>query len=113
EFPADSGLYRGWLDSMPAMGANVVRVYTIFPPASYRALRARNLAYPAAPLRLVHGVWTELPPADDFGDPGWLAEFRAEMRRAVDVVHGAAELAPRPGHAAGRYDADVSEWVVA
>ncbi len=113
EFPTDSSLYRGWLDSMAAMGANVVRTYTIFPPAFYRALRARNLAVPAQPLRLVQGIWTELPPGNDFGDPGWLGGFRAELRRAVGVIHGAAELPPRPGHASGRYDADVSPWVVA
>ena len=113
EFPADSSLYRGWLDSMAMMGANVVRVYTIFPPAFYRALRARNLAEPGRPLRLVQGVWTELPPGDDFEHPGWLGEFRAEMRRAVEVVHGAAEIPARPGHAGGRYDADVSPWVAA
>ncbi len=113
EFPADSSLYRGWLDSMAVMGANVVRVYTIFPPAFYRALRARNLAHPARPLRLVQGIWTELPPGDDFEDPAWLGGFRAEMGRAVGVIHGAEEVPPVPGHAAGRYDADVSPWVVA
>ena len=31
----------------------------------------------------------------------------------VDLLHGAAEFAPQPGHAGGRYDADVSPWVVA
>jgi hypothetical protein len=113
EFPTDSALYRGWLDSMAVMGASVVRIYTIFPPAFYRALRARNLAYPARPLRLVQGIWAELPPGDDFDDPTWLGEFRAEMRRAVEVIHGAAAIPPVPGHAAGRYDADISPWVVA
>src|ERR1043166_7051629 len=35
------------------------------------------------------------------------------MRRAVDVVHGRALIAARPGHAWGRYDADVSDHVLA
>ena len=64
-------------------------------------------------LWLVHGVWTELPPEHDFDDPAWKADFRSEMRRVVDLVHGAAELPPRPGHASGRYDADVSRWTLA
>ena len=34
------------------------------------------------------------------------------MRRVVDLVHGAATIPPRPGHAAGRYDADVSRWML-
>ncbi len=113
EFPVDSGLYRGWLDSMAAMGANVVRVYTLLPPAFYRALRGRNLEHQERPLLLVQGVWAELPPDGNFDDPAWLGDLRGEVRRATEVIHGAAEVAPRPGHAAGRYDADVSPWVVA
>jgi hypothetical protein len=31
----------------------------------------------------------------------------------VDVVHGAASIAVRRGHASGHYDADVSNWVLA
>jgi len=113
EFPADSALYAGWLDTLAAMNANVVRLYTILPPSFYRALRAHNLRRPDRPLWLVHGVWTELPPDHDFDDTNWRNEFRAEMRRVVDLVHGSAEIAPRPGHAAGRYDADVSRWTLA
>ena len=113
QFPLDSALYAGWLDTLSAMNANVLRVYTILPPQFYRALRAWNLLNPARPLWLVHGVWTELPPEHDFDDASWKGAFRAEMRNVVDLLHGSAELAPRPGHASGRYDADVSRWTVA
>lgn len=112
EFPTDSLVYAGWLDTIAGMGANTVRVYTILPPAFYRALRAWNRTRPDRTLRLLHGVWTELPPDHDFDHPAWKAEFRAEMRRVVDLIHGAAQLPPRPGHASGRYDADVSPWTV-
>ena len=95
------------------MHANALRVYTILPPSFYRALRAWNVGHPRRPLWLVHGVWTELPPEHDFDDPEWKAAFRSEMRSVVDLVHGAAELPPRPGHASGRYDADVSRWTLA
>ena len=112
EFPADSSLYAGWLDTLAAMNANVVRLYTILPPSFYRALRGHNLRRPDRPLWLVHGVWTELPPDHDFDDPAWAAEFRSEMRRVVDLVHGSVRIAPRAGHASGRYDADVSRWTL-
>ena len=112
EFPTDSGLYAGWLDTLAAMHANTVRVYTILPPAFYRALRGWNRTNPDRALWLIHGVWTELPPANAFDDGTWKAEFRREMRRVADVLHGAAALAPRPGHAAGRYDADVAPWTL-
>jgi hypothetical protein len=112
EFPTDSAQYAGWLDTLAGMNANTVRVYTILPPSFYRALRGWNLAHPARLLWLVHGAWAELPPRNDFDNPKWKGEFQSEMRRVVDVVHGAAAISGRPGHAAGRYDADVSPWVL-
>ena len=112
EFPTDSSLYAGWLDTLAAMHANTLRVYTILPPSFYRALRAWNLAHPNQLLWLVHGVWTELPPRHDFNNPKWKGQLQAEMRRVVDLVHGAASIPLRPGHAAGSYDADVSDWVL-
>lgn len=113
EFPTDSALYAGWLDTLASMHANAVRLYTILPPAFYRALRGWNLEHPDRQLWLVQGVWTELPPAHDFDDGVWKATFRSEMRNVVDLIHGNTELPPRPGHASGRYDADVSRWTVA
>jgi tetratricopeptide (TPR) repeat protein len=112
EFPTDSVLYAGWLDTLAGMNANTLRLYTILPPAFYRALRAWNLANPDRSLWLMHGVWTELPPHEDFDSPSWKSEFIKEMRRVVDVIHGSALIAPRPGHANGRYDADVSRWAL-
>ena len=93
EFPTDSALYMGWLDTLAAMNANALRVYTILPPSFYRALRAWNVGHPRSPLWLVHGVWTELPPEHDFDDPEWKAAVplrdakggrpRARRRRAA------------------------------
>jgi hypothetical protein len=112
EFPTDSMKYAGWLDTLSAMHANAVRLYTILPAEFYRALRGWNLTHPDRVLWLVHGVWAELPPEHDFNQPDWKNEFQSEMRHVVDVVHGAAALPQRAGHAAGRYDADVSDWVL-
>lgn len=113
QFPPDSVTYAGWLDTLAAMKANSLRVYTILPPAFYRALRGWNLTHPDRPLWLIHGVWTELPPHHDFNDRSWRADFRREMRRVVDLLHGGARIPLRPGHAGGTYDADVSRWTLA
>ena len=113
EFPPDDSTYARWLGLIAAAHANVVRLYTILPPAFYRAFKAWNDAHPDGRLWLVHGVWAELPRRSDYDEPAWKAQFRAEMRRVVDVVHGRAVIGQRAGHAWGRYDADVSDHVLA
>jgi tetratricopeptide (TPR) repeat protein len=112
EFPQAESTYTRWLGLMAAAHANVVRVYTLHPPVFYRALREWNVGHPGQALWLVHGVWAEPPPHNNYDDPAWRAEFLREMRRVVDVVHGHAAIPARPGHAGGRYDADVSEYTL-
>ncbi len=109
EFPDDPVLYRQWLDGIGELGANAVRVYTLHPPSFYRALWEHNRERPEQKLWLIQGIWCELPPGSDFGDPAYLAEVRAEVRRVVDAVYGNLELPPRPGHAHGIYEADLGE----
>ena len=113
EFP-DSAVYAEWIAQMAELNANTVRVYTIHPPAFYQALREHNLRHPERPLWLIHGVWTELPEEQghDYLDPDFEEGFFAEMDRVVDLLHGRADLRPRPGHASGFYTADVSPWTL-
>jgi len=113
DFPADDSTYGRWLALMAGAHANVVRLYTILPPAFYRALARWNDDHPAQALWLVQGVWTELPPHDAYDAPAFRAGFVAELHRAADVVHGRARLPLRPGHAWGRYTADVSAHTLA
>ena len=112
-FPSDDATYARWLSLMAGAHANVVRVYTILPPAFYRAFAQWNNDHPNDPLWLVQGVWTELPPHSAYDAPAFRGGFVAELRRAADVVHGRARLPQRPGHAWGRYTADVSAHTLA
>jgi hypothetical protein len=111
EFPG-AAVYRQWLADIAAMGANTVRVYTLHPPAFYHELAAHNAAHPERPLWLLQGVWAELPPGDDYHEPAWKGAFFGEMERVIDVLHGRADVPPRPGHAAGYYTADVARWTL-
>jgi len=104
-----------WFPQMAEWGFRAVRVYTIMPPAFYQELRAYNLANPEAPLLLIHGVWIpeeRFYETFDLFDPEIVAEFRTEIERAVEVVHGGIVVPDRPGHAGGAYDADVSPWLM-
>ncbi|MGD2067389.1 MAG: tetratricopeptide repeat protein, partial [Gemmatimonadota bacterium] len=112
QFP-DSATYARWLGQMGEMEANVVRTYTIHPPHFYQALQDYNARHPDHPLWLVHGVWTELPEDDDYLGEAFEGRFFTEMHRVVDLLHGRADVLPRPGHASGHYTADVSDRVLA
>ena len=112
EFPTDSAVYAGWLDTLAAMNANTLRLYTILPPSFYRALRGWNLSHPDRTLWLVHGVWTELPPGTTSMTQGGRAGFRTRCAGWSTSFTAPPLIPPRPGHAAGRYDADVSRWVL-
>ncbi len=113
EFPEDPATWRDWLETISGFGANSVRVYTLLPPAFYRALAERNASAGARKLWLIQGVWTELPPGNDFSDEGFVRDLESEIARVIDAVHGDLVLAPRPGHASGAYDADASGSLLA
>jgi hypothetical protein len=112
EAPRDVRVYAGWLDTISGFGANTVRVYTLLPPEFYRALAEHNRRPGASVLWILQGVWAELPETGDFGEERYLAELHAEVARAIDAVHGDLATPPRPGHASGRYDADVSSHLL-
>ncbi|CCQ33611.1 membrane lipoprotein [Halorhabdus tiamatea SARL4B] len=111
-FPGSAAIERAeydrWLSAIGEI-ANLVRTYTIHPPAFYRALRAYNDDAPE-PLLLLQGTW--VPTADllEAGDATALSPtVDRELRRTVEVVHGDTTLPDRPGHASGSFDADVSD----
>ncbi|MFC5279825.1 hypothetical protein ACFPM1_13805 [Halorubrum rubrum] len=115
-FPGEAAITRAeydrWLAWMGELNVNVVRVYTVHPPAFYRALAAYNRAHPD-PIYLLHGNWIGEEHLIEAGDAFALAEeFDRSLRRVVDVVHGATTIDPEPGHASGTYDADVSDAVL-
>ncbi|MEF8780607.1 MAG: hypothetical protein V5A46_07995, partial [Haloferacaceae archaeon] len=114
-FPGEAAITRSEYDRwLAAIGeiANVVRTYTIHPPAFYRALAAYNDGA-TDPLLLLQGTWVPTAELRDRGDATALsASIDAELDRTVDVVHGAATLPDRPGYASGTYDADVSGSVL-
>jgi hypothetical protein len=111
EFAMTPEDYRRWLRFLHRIHANSIRVYTLHPPSFYRALAEENASHPDDPIWLFQEVWTELPDSNDFWDPAFTRTFENEIRLTIDAVHGNAQVIERPGHAAGRYDADVSPWI--
>lgn len=117
-FPGEAAItkdeYARWLALIGEMNANVVRVYTLHPPAFYEALAEHN-ATAADPLFVLHGNWiaqaTLVDRADAF-DPDVVGIHEEGVRNVVDAVHGDARVPERRGHAGGSYDVDVSSYVL-
>ena len=115
-FPGEAAITRAeydrWLRLMGELNVNVVRVYTVHPPAFYRALAAYNRSHDE-PIYVLHGNWIGEETLRDAGDATTLsAAFDRSMRQVVDAVHGATTIEPEPGYASGTYDADVSDAVL-
>ena len=108
-------VWRRWIAAIADTGFHALRVYTVQQPHFYQELRAHNLARPDRALYLVHGVWLDQAryrATADLFDPAVRRHMRQDIVDAVAVVHGNAVLPERPGYASGRYDADVSPWLL-
>jgi hypothetical protein len=117
KFPGEFSLtfdeYLSWLKLIGEMNANVIRTYTILPPAFYQALSCYNFRHSDKPIYLMQGVWAEVPTDEDYYNPGFTREFQKEIIDAVNVIHGKDVLKELPGKASGVYASDVSRYVVA
>lgn len=113
EFPESENLYYQWFSMMRSMHIDTVRVYTLFPPAFYRTLRAWNLANPDAELLLLQEIWPEEHPrGNDYLDPAYDAAFAAEIELTIDALHGKRSVPFRKYRSWGEYASDVSPWLL-
>jgi tetratricopeptide (TPR) repeat protein len=104
--------YLQWLSRIADLGANTIRVYTVLPPAFYRALSLHNQNPNLQPLYLFQEVWLVGPEETNLFLPAVEEESRREIARAIDVIHGQGDLPMRRGYASGLYTVDVSDYVV-
>jgi hypothetical protein len=117
--PVDETTYLGWLKSMTEAGFDTLRLYTLLPPAFYRALAAWNHAAERTNeggkvLYLIQEIWPEEDaPGHDLGNPGYLQAYLDESDMTIDVVFGRADIAERQYRAWGQYQADTSPWLAA
>ena len=117
-WPGQAGIseeeYYSWFKSIGEMNANTIRTYTIHPPHFYEALKKYNDRHKDK-LYLFQGVWIDEEPLEetlDAFDEDIVKSFKEEINRIVDVIHGNITIPPRPGHASGDYQADVSPYVI-
>ena len=114
EFAITKETYFRWFRAISDMNVRVVRVYVNQTPQFYQALSEFNRSADS-PLYLFQGVYADEDMIALYGD-AFADEFREsflrDVRNAVDMIHGRAEIEARPGNASGSYTEDVSRWVI-
>ncbi|MBN8210231.1 hypothetical protein JI666_15875 [Bacillus sp. NTK071] len=117
-FPGETSItkseYLRWFEQIGELNANAIRIYTIHPPAFYEALLEYN-SKAEEPLYLFHGVWVEEEPlitSEDAFEEKNTELLDKAIKDTVDLIHGNATIKEKPGHASGRYTADVSPYVI-
>ena len=114
EFGIDKETYLRRFGYINDMNVQVIRVYVNQMLEFYQALLEFN-SKAERPLWLIHGVYANEDLIAEYGN-AFAEEFRQsfllDIRNAVDMIHGSAEIEKLPGNAGGSYTADVSRWVI-
>src|SRR6185312_13980886 len=104
--PNDPTFYAKWLPQVSELGVNTLHVYSLLPPAFYRAYQRSGSG-----IGLLQQVAFDLPADGDLFDKPYEAA-KAEVRYAIDALHGEGNVPHRGRRGSGLYAADVSANVV-
>jgi tetratricopeptide (TPR) repeat protein len=109
--PNDAAEYATWLERAAALNINTIRVYSLLPPAFYRAYAKYVEA--GGKLALIQQIWIGDPPNSDLFDAAFVERTRADIRLYVDALNGRGEVPPGRGLRGGVYDRDIAANVAA
>ncbi|MEH7415189.1 hypothetical protein V7266_07880 [Neobacillus drentensis] len=117
-FPGETAItkeeYFRWFQEIGAMNANAIRVYTLQSPQFYEAFYEYN-KIAKNPLFLFHGTWVNeenlIKTQDAFAKVN-VDDAKLEIKNMIDIIHGNANLAKRPGHASGVYKHNIAKFVI-
>ncbi|MBI2683555.1 MAG: hypothetical protein HYX26_10160 [Acidobacteriales bacterium] len=98
--------YLDWIQKAEGMNANTLRVYTLLPPAFYRAFKQHRDA--GGKISLYQQIWIGDPPNKDLFDRKFYEETQAEIRYVVDALHGHGNVPPKHARGDGLYTFDLS-----
>lgn len=115
ELAIDKATFLKWFAEIQALGANVIRVYTIHEPVFYEALVEFNEQHRDAPLYFIQGIWSpeeQLIKTHDAQSPLVVKAFKKEIIYAVGAVYGDANIPGSKGKADGRYRANAGPYLM-
>ena len=107
--PEDSKVYGDWLRQAGDMNARAIRVFTLLPPAFYRAYK-NQMSSGKAPALYQQILFSD-PANRNLYESKFVDDARAQIRDAVDAVHGHGNVAKRRGSAGGIYENNIASHV--
>lgn len=114
DFAIDEKTYLRWFDLIQKMGANTVRIYTIYDSTFYDALYKFNYNNPD-PLYLLQGIQVT-DYANNSKNDAYSKDFyyslKKDARDVVDVIHGHKFISTNKTKGSGMYTKDVSSWLI-
>lgn len=116
EYPIDEETYLRWFRQIQDMGANTVRIYSVYSDDFYNAFYKYNKDNPN-PLWLIQGVRIDdytLNNRTSALDESFIGQLTENAIIAVDVIHGRRKLTLSKNgvYGQGVYTKDVSQWVI-
>lgn len=105
--------YLRWFQQIQAMGANVIRNYTLAHEEFYEAFYEYNVNNDN-PLYLIHGVWVDdymLNSHRSAFDDEFYKGFLNSCKEVVDVIHGRFKNSGLHHIGSQKYNKDISPWV--
>lgn len=105
--------YLRWFGQIKALGANLIRTYTLAGEEFYEAFHEFNKDNPD-PLYLLHGVWVDdylINSSYSAWDKEFYEPFLRDCKRTVDAVHGRHKEQRENSAFARFYRWDISPWV--
>ena len=118
KWPSDNAIskdtYLRWFREIQALGANTIRIYTVYNADFYEALFEFNKDNDN-PLYLIQGVWVSDYKQNshlDAHDADFKKSFIKECKNTVNVIHGNAFTNAGYNKDYTNFDKDVSKWVL-
>lgn len=114
DYAIDYDTYMRWFELISDMGANTIRIYTIYNDVFYDAFYDYNIQH-EKPLYLLQGLqvseWANDSKSDAYGNE-FYNSLKEDAIQVVDAIHGKLIMGAHQQKGSGFYDKDVSPWVM-
>lgn len=114
DYAVDEKTWEHWFSQIAEMGANTIRIATVYEDTFYNAFYEYNRNHDK-PLYLLQGI-SVTDYANDSGQDAYSAEFYGSLIKdahtVVDIIHGRKNIMLNEARGSGIYRKDISKWVL-